>query len=126
MPKRKQIIKTVRQQVWRKTNKRCAYCGINLKYEDMTVDHLVPVMHGGTNDFDNLLAACRSCNHRKGTSSLESFREQVERFPAVLLRDCVTYRNAVRFGLVIPCPGEVVFYFEGLKFWGLFWKGERK
>lgn len=30
----------------------------------------------------------------------------------VLMRDSATYRNAVRFGLVIPRPHRVKFYFE--------------
>jgi 5-methylcytosine-specific restriction endonuclease McrA len=112
--KRKPIPKSKRTKVWEKTKRRCAYCGIKLKYPDMTVDHLVPVQHGGTDDFDNLLAACRSCNHRKSSSRLESFREQVEKFPAILKRDSVTYRNAERFGLVIPNPHKIKFYFETL------------
>jgi hypothetical protein len=56
--------------------------------------------------------ACRSCNHRKGASSVESFRQQVERFLLILERDSVTYRNAVRFGLVQPKPQKIVFFFE--------------
>ena len=38
----------------------------------------------------------------------------VENMPAVLMRDCVTYKNAVRFGLVTPTPHPVKFYFEQL------------
>ena len=30
----------------------------------------------------------------------------------MLERDSVTYRNAVRFGLVTPTPHPVIFYFE--------------
>jgi len=81
----------------------------------MTLDHIKPLACGGADEESNLLPACRSCNHRKGTSSLERFREQVERFPAVLARDSVTYKNAVRFGLVIPNPHAVKFYFERLE-----------
>ena len=42
----------------------------------------------------------------------EGFRKNVENMPAVLMRDSVTYRNAVRFGLVTPTPHPVRFYFE--------------
>lgn len=38
----------------------------------------------------------------------------VENMPNVLMRDSVTYRNAVRFGLVRPIPHPVRFYFERL------------
>jgi len=81
----------------------------------MQIDHIIPLAQNGTNHDDNLLASCRSCNHRKESANLESFREQVERFPEVLDRDSATYRNAVRFGLVIPNPQPVRFYFEKLE-----------
>jgi hypothetical protein len=78
----------------------------------MQVDHIVPLCKGGADDIDNMAPSCRSCNHFKGGSTLESFRERVERWPDVLARDSVTYRNAVRFGLVKPNPQKVKFYFE--------------
>lgn len=31
-----------------------------------TVDHIVPVSKGGTNDLGNLRAMCRPCNSKKG------------------------------------------------------------
>lgn len=31
-----------------------------------TVDHIIPVARGGTDDPENLRAACRACNARKG------------------------------------------------------------
>lgn len=36
----------------------------------------------------------------------------IERWPDVLQRDNVTYRNAVRFGMIEPRPHRVTFYFE--------------
>lgn len=30
-----------------------------------TLDHVVPLSRGGTDDFGNLVAACRQCNHVK-------------------------------------------------------------
>ena len=46
----------------------CALCG-NLLPEDpadIHVDHVVPVARGGTNEPENLQAACAACNRRKG------------------------------------------------------------
>lgn len=48
----------------------------------------------------------------KSRSTLEGFRKIVENMPAALMRDSVTYKNAVRFGLVTPTPHPVKFYFE--------------
>lgn len=40
---------------------RCAYCGGHAE----TVDHIVPRSRGGTLTWDNAVAACTRCNHRK-------------------------------------------------------------
>jgi len=94
-------------------NGRCAYCGCELDFKNMQVDHVISLAHhGGKDELSNMLPSCRSCNHYKSTLSLEGFRDAIGRFPDVLARDNVTYRNAVRFGLVIPNPHKIVFYFE--------------
>lgn len=36
----------------------------------------------------------------------------IERQPEILMRDKPTYALAVRFGVVIPNPKKVVFFFE--------------
>lgn len=48
----------------------CVYCG---KKKKLTIDHVVPIDRGGTNDMDNLVPACKSCNSRKNTKSLLSW-----------------------------------------------------
>ena len=40
----------------------CAYC----QRDANSVDHVVPRSHGGTDDLDNLVACCSSCNSSKG------------------------------------------------------------
>jgi hypothetical protein len=42
----------------------CRHCGTAAL---LTVDHVVAVANGGTDDDDNLQLLCRSCNSRKGT-----------------------------------------------------------
>lgn len=46
-----------------KQNKRCAACG---KRRKLTVDHVVPVTKGGSNDPSNLQLLCKPCNSSKG------------------------------------------------------------
>jgi 5-methylcytosine-specific restriction endonuclease McrA len=49
----------------------CAYCGRPPTFTDpLAVDHVVPLVRGGTNSLDNLVAAHRSCNSRKGGRSV--------------------------------------------------------
>jgi 5-methylcytosine-specific restriction endonuclease McrA len=38
-----------------------------------SVDHVVPVTRGGTDDLDNLVTACWPCNARKGDFTLQEF-----------------------------------------------------
>lgn len=111
---RKKISKAERKEVYDKCKGHCAYCGCELALNDMQVDHIVPIAQEGADELSNMLPACRSCNHYKSTLSLEHFRRCVERFPEVLMRDSVTYKNAVRFGLVEPRPHKVIFYFENM------------
>ncbi len=115
MKTRRRLTKQERKIVYNKCNGHCAYCGCGLKYENMQVDHVIP-LNGfavqGEDTLDNMLPSCRSCNHYKGMTQLEDFRKMVEDMPRVLMRDSVTYKNAVRFGLVKPDPHPVEFYFE--------------
>lgn len=79
----------------------------------MQADHVASLYgEDGPDTIDNMLPACRSCNHYKSSMTLDRFRRAVEAMPDVLMRDSVTYRNAVRFGLVKPEPQSIVFYFE--------------
>lgn len=117
MRRRRKLTKAERLTVYGKTSGHCAYCGCDLECKDMQVDHVIPVndcVEQGEDTLDNMLPACRSCNHYKSKSTLEGFRRMVENMPDVLMRDSVTYRNAVRFGLVNPTPHPVRFYFEQL------------
>ena len=109
---RKRLSEQERIRIWNKLSGHCAYCGCEIKFKEMQADHVVPLYRGGKDEIDNLLPACRSCNHYKSTLTVEEFREQVSKWHERLLRDDVTYKNAVRFGQVIPKPHRPVFYFE--------------
>lgn len=41
----------------------CRHCGTT---EQLSIDHIVPVIAGGTNDLSNLQVLCMPCNSRKG------------------------------------------------------------
>jgi 5-methylcytosine-specific restriction endonuclease McrA len=109
------LTKAERRQVYDKTGGRCAYCGCPIDFDEMQIDHVNPLSLGGADDVSNMLPACRSCNHFKGGMTLEKFRKAIERWPDALMRDSVTYRNAVRFGLAIPNPHKVKFFFGRLE-----------
>lgn len=82
--RRKKLTKAERLMVYKKTDGHCAYCGCDLDFKDMQVDHVVPLHCGGEDTMDNMLPACRSCNHYKGTSTVESFRKKWKTCPTCL------------------------------------------
>ena len=114
MPNRRRLTRAERESILAKTHGHCAYCGNPLDYKDMQVDHIEALRRGGEDDIENMLPACRSCNHYKSSLSLDGFRQMLEAQPTVLARDSVTYEIAVRYGLVQPQPHKVIFYFEKL------------
>lgn len=67
----------MRSFVFGKTNGHCVYCGVQIDpFLTFHIDHLHPISRGGSNDPDNLLPACKSCNSSKSARSIEEFRRQ--------------------------------------------------
>jgi 5-methylcytosine-specific restriction endonuclease McrA len=59
----------------------CFWCGEYLfaKKEFIgTRDHLIPLVRGGSDWIENIVAACRSCNSSKGTMTAEEYRAVLE------------------------------------------------
>lgn len=109
---RKAIPKKIRLMVYDKCGGHCAYCGCNLDYKDMQVDHVKPLRNGGSNDVENMLPACRSCNHYKSTFDLEGFRQYLSDIHKRLMRDSIPFNVASRFGIVEHIGDDITFYFE--------------
>lgn len=59
------IRKDKRLAIYLRDNFRCVYCVTDLRSvhpNDITLDHIVPAIDGGTHAETNLITACRSCN----------------------------------------------------------------
>ena len=55
----------------------CVYCegrGRVPGNKATTIDHIVPLVLGGTNKTDNLCGACKSCNSSKGARTFETWK----------------------------------------------------
>jgi hypothetical protein len=61
---RKQFTYEERIFIRKKSNGVCSHCGKKLK-DDFTVEHVVPLSKGGTNDLSNIVALCETCNFEK-------------------------------------------------------------
>jgi len=79
----------VREYLLQKYQYTCVYCqkcafqnnkSTGLKLE---IDHVVPRSKGGSDQVNNLVLACHSCNQNKGNQSLQEF---LKRKPSVLKR----------------------------------------
>lgn len=115
---RKQIPKQIREIVHQKYNGHCAYCGCELEYKDMQVDHIESVfiaehLKKEVNDtIDNYMPSCRMCNYYKDVETLEGFRDKLTNMLIRNVRKPFDYRLAVKYGLVQENIKPIKFYFE--------------
>jgi 5-methylcytosine-specific restriction endonuclease McrA len=52
--------------LFRRDANLCMYCGERFMSKDLTRDHVTPLSRGGTDDWPNVVTACRRCNNHKG------------------------------------------------------------
>src|SRR3954447_17602142 len=68
-----------RKEVFIRDNYTCQYCGTRTR--ELTLDHVIPRSKGGPHTWDNLVSACKGCNHRKGGKTLDEARLRLVRPP---------------------------------------------
>lgn len=69
-PQRKNISKKVRFEVFKRDLFQCQYCGRKAPDVVLQVDHITPVVEGGSNNILNLTTSCFECNIGKGSRKL--------------------------------------------------------
>lgn len=72
-------IKLNKQEVFRRDNYTCQYCGRT--GSELTLDHVVPRRLGGLHTWENLVTACRQCNHHKGGRRVEHVGMKLRKRP---------------------------------------------
>ncbi len=55
-----------RRGVFARDRETCQYCGKQPGRAYLTMDHVIPRSQGGQTTWENVVTACRDCNHRKG------------------------------------------------------------
>ena len=83
------VTKRTRYEVLKRDNFTCRYC--RSTGDELTVDHVTPVALGGSDHFDNLVAACRDCNAGKASTSpdaplIEDVKQSDMRWAAAIKR----------------------------------------
>jgi 5-methylcytosine-specific restriction endonuclease McrA len=72
-------VKLTKREILRRDNFTCQYCGNNATY--LTIDHVFPRRLGGKHVWENVVAACPACNHRKGGRTVEQAQMHLMRKP---------------------------------------------
>ena len=52
--------------LFRRDDHRCLYCGLQFPALQLTRDHVLPKVQGGKDRWENVVTACKRCNHAKG------------------------------------------------------------
>lgn len=63
---RKMRLPCSRRGVLARDRETCQYCNTQPGRAHLTVDHILPRSRGGPTTWENVVTACRECNHRKG------------------------------------------------------------
>ena len=72
-------IRLTKREILRRDGHTCQYCGS--RSPRMTIDHVKPRRLGGRHWWDNVVAACPACNHRKGGRKLAEAGLELKRQP---------------------------------------------
>jgi 5-methylcytosine-specific restriction endonuclease McrA len=79
----------------------CQYCGARPALHALTLDHVVPRSRGGTMCWENVVTACRRCNHCKGSRTPREAHMRLRRMPRRPM-----FLPVVRAGLDAEAPEE--------------------
>ena len=84
-----QISDLYKQQIEKlqQSNHTCAYCGkVFNSPKEATIDHIFPRIKGGTNEMENIVFACKTCNSSKGDKDMFGwYIEHFQIFPSIYL-----------------------------------------
>jgi len=70
-----------RKNILMRDRNTCQYCGHVFPPNELTLDHVVPRSAGGASTWENLVACCKDCNHKKGSSTLTESGLRLTREP---------------------------------------------
>lgn len=64
VPRQKRVAS--RKNIFLRDQNVCQYCSNRFATPELTLDHVIPKSRGGSNEWENIVACCKPCNHRKG------------------------------------------------------------
>lgn len=82
---------------------QCQYCGAEHTAADLTIDHIIPKVQGGSNQWTNVVTCCRSCNIKKGGRTPRQAGMQLIRKPfKPTIMEFLNLYLKRRFGMELP------------------------
>ena len=78
---RKLALPLTRRLVLARDAYTCQYCGSQPNRAILTIDHVLPRSRGGGKRWENVVAACRPCNQRKGNRTPKEANMPLARKP---------------------------------------------
>lgn len=115
------VSKRLRYEVLRRDNHACRYCGGVAPDVVLTVDHVVPVALGGSDDPSNLVAACKDCNSGKsatpvGADLVADVQQDAMRWAAAMRR--AADNAQIERDEQLEIERAVLSYWEGADYYG--------
>ncbi|MBU3013933.1 HNH endonuclease [Poseidonibacter lekithochrous] len=62
----------IKENLLKNNNYKCFNCGCDVSFSNSSIDHIIPLSKGGTNNEDNLVLLCNKCNILKADKILNS------------------------------------------------------
>ncbi len=69
--------------LFRRDFNMCLYCGGTFATQELSRDHVTPMVQGGTDHWNNVVTACKRCNHHKGGRTPEQAGMQLLAIPFI-------------------------------------------
>lgn len=67
--------------LFNRDDNQCLYCGHYYKFSELSRDHVYPSSRGGEDKWENVVAACKRCNQRKGSDLLKDINMELLALP---------------------------------------------
>ena len=74
---RKKKMQRCRRIVIERDGYFCTYCGVEIPFEQITMDHIIPRAYNGADSATNLCVACKECNNNRGSEDFFTFANYV-------------------------------------------------
>jgi hypothetical protein len=75
---RGKIPRALREEIYRRDEYKCQFCGAEPGQERLTIDHLVPLALGGVDEKTNYVTSCKDCNELKAAMPLTEFAKHIK------------------------------------------------